>query len=51
MEIDWRHFTTQSLVAYGQGDQKYAGKMRDQFLKMRHKMRAYLILLLNKNIL
>ena len=31
-----------------QGDQKYAGKMRDQFLKMRHKMRAYLIQLLNK---
>ena len=36
------------VCSHIQGDQKYAGKMRDQFLKMRHKMRAYLIQLLNK---
>ena len=36
------------VVTNNQCDQKKIEKMRDHFLKMRHKMSAYLIQLLNK---
>ena len=48
--LNFRTFWCRVRETQSQCDQKKIGKMRDHFLKMRHKMRAYLIQLLNKNL-